>query len=290
MSIPAPYYQDSSVTIYHGDCREILPELNECADLCVTSPPYNVGMEYGEASSDRLDWSDYYNFLKNVGRGILDALKIGGVAAINLPKEVRLRRESTDFAARRVEKIGEKFDLALEEIGFLPREAIVWVKGTLDNPVSTTFAMGSDNNIYIRPTCEMILLHSKGRYFYDGGTGRRGRNEVPFLEETKDVWPICSSRDENHPACFPKQIPIRLIRMFTIMRKFLPLVIDPFMGIGTTLSAARDLGRKAIGIEIEERYCEIAAGRMAQDFFRFPNVEERSKAVINPQRSTSENE
>jgi len=257
------YYKDDHITIYHGDCREILPSLSGI-DNVITSPPYNVGMNYA-SYQDEMPWLEYYAMLETVARLCLDVLRDGGIMAVNLPKEVRLRREHPDFQFRRVEKVGEKFDLMCERIGFLPREAIVWVKGTLENPLSTTFAMGSDNNIYIRPTCELILLHSKGRYYYDGGTGRRGRDDVPFLAETKDVWEICGGRDAEHPATFPTEIPSRLIRMFTIDRKHTPLVLDPFMGIGTTLRVAKDLGRQAIGIDVDERYCEIAAKRMAQE-------------------------
>jgi site-specific DNA-methyltransferase (adenine-specific) len=267
MTVFSPYYQEDGITIYCGDAREVLPLLSGI-DLVVTSPPYNVGMGYA-SYLDALSWSDYYAMLEMVARLCLVALRDGGIMAVNLPKEVRLRREHPDFQSRRVEKVGEKFDLMCEQIGFLPREAIVWVKGSLENPLSTTFAMGSDNNIYIRPTCELILLHSKARYYCDGGTGRRGRNDVPFLAETKDVWEIGGGRDAEHPATFPAEIPSRLIRMFTLGRKYTPVILDPFMGIGTTLKVAKDLGREAIGIELDEKYCEIAVKRLAQGVLSF---------------------
>lgn len=256
-----PYYQDSAITIYHGDCREILPQLpDNSVDLVATSPPYNVGMEYEE----QLDWKDYYKFTEVWLRCCFGTLKDGGVLAINLPKEVKHNKEQIAKYGKRVEKIGAKVDLMCEDLSFLPRESVVWGKGGEGQPISSNFKMGSDNNIYIRSVCELILLHSKGRYFYDGGTGMRGKSAVPFLDETKDIWWINPVRDDSHPCPWPPEIPIRLMRMFTLNRKFTPIILDPFLGSGTTAYCAKKLNRKCIGIEIEERYCEIAANRCRQ--------------------------
>jgi site-specific DNA-methyltransferase (adenine-specific) len=123
--------------------------------------------------------------------------------------------------------------------------------------------MVSDNNIYIRPVCEMILLHSKGRYYYDGGTGRRGKREVPWLDETKDVWWNVPAHKNGHPAPFPVEIPSRLIQLFTCTRKRVPIVLDPFCGSGTTGVACIQTGRNFIGIELDAGYCEIARRRCA---------------------------
>jgi len=254
-----PYYQDEWVTIYHGDCREVLPELPK-VDLVLTSPPYNVGMEYEQV----MDWTDYYTFTKEWLRGSMEVLKDGGILAVNLPKEVKHTKEQIVKYGRRVEKIGERVDLMCEDLGYLPRESIIWAKGSEGQPISTNYKMGSDNNIYIRAVSEFILLHSKERYFYDGGTGRRGKAVVPFQDETKDVWWITPAHNNGHPCPWPAEIPHRLIRMFTLDTKFQPIVLDPFLGSGTACYCAKKLNRKSIGIEIEEKYCEIAAKRCSQ--------------------------
>ena len=259
-----PYYQDSYITIYHGDCREILPLIpDKSIDLVLTSPPYNVGMEYEKV----LGWPEYYSFMGEWINGSMAPLKDGGVLAINLPKEVKHTKEQIKKYGRRVEKIGERVDLMCGDLGYLPREAIVWAKGSEGQPISSNYKMGSDNNIYIRAVCEFILLHSKGRYFYDGGTGRRGKAVVPFKDETKDVWWVPAGHGNGHPCPWPQEIPNRLIRMFTLTNKFQPTILDPFLGSGTTAYCAKKLNRKCIGIEIEERYCEIAANRCRQMVF-----------------------
>jgi len=255
-----PYYQDDWATVYHGDCLELLLEMPK-VDLVLTSPPYNVGMEYENV----IEWPKYYNWIYEFLRKSLSVLKVGGILALNLPKEVKHTKEQIRRYGRRVEKVGQKVDAICEGVGFLPRETIVWAKGVEGLPISSRYEMGSDNNIYVRSTCELIFLHSKDRYFYDGGTGRRGKKDVPFLDETKDVWWIPVAHNNGHPCPWPLRIPSNLISMFTLNKKFTPLVIDPFMGSGTTLVAAKQLNRKSIGIESKEKYCGIAANRLRQE-------------------------
>lgn len=238
-----------------------------CVDAVVTSPRYNVGIDYGPMVNDKTDWVTYYS---EMGRFIVEAKRLlcaGGVLALNVPKEVRLRRDSILALGRRVEKISVRLEVMCEDAGLLPRESIVWAKGVEETgPISTTYAMGSDNNIYVRPTCEMILLWSKDRYYYDNGTGRRGTEDVPFLEETKDVWWNIPAHKNGHPAPFPEAIPTRLIRMFTCLKpgRRVPVILDPFMGSGTTMMACLNTGRDGIGIEINPGYYNIAKRRIEQ--------------------------
>lgn len=258
-----PYHVEPAGLIYCADCLTILPKIPEKSiDLVVTSPPYNVGKEY-EA---RLSWPDYYQWMKELFGPVKILMKPGAVFALNIPKDIKLSHEDLGKYGRRIEKIADRLSVMLmDDIGLLPRESIIWVKGPDGQAIATNFAMGSDNNIYLRRTCEEILLHSKDRYYYDGGTGRRGRKDVPFLDETKDVWHINPVRQNGHPCPFPREIPDRLIKLFTLNRKYDPVVVDFLMGSGTTLVAAKQLGRKYIGIEIEEKYCAIAKQRLAQE-------------------------
>jgi len=258
----------SEVKLYLGDCLDILPALEAgSVDAVVTSPRYNVGIDYGEYVDDNTSWATYYQEMEKFLRESLRILKPGGILALNVPKEVRLRKENIERYGRRVEKVATRLELMCEEMGFLPREAIVWVKSTESTgPIATTYAMGSDNNIYIRPTCEMILLHSKERYYYDNGTGRRGTKDVPFLDETKDVWWNIPAKRNGHPAPFPIEIPERLIKLFTCMKDgaVIPTILDPFMGSGTTGVACVKTGRNFIGIEIDPDYYAIAEKRIAE--------------------------
>ena len=192
-----PYYDKDGITIYHGDCREILPTLPK-VDLVLTDPPYGVGLAKWDADLVAHDWL-------------------------------------TDARA--------KADLVL----FTPGIA----------------------NLHKYPAPDWVLC-----WFKPGSTRRNGTGGFnhwePVLQFGKHKWmvdainlPDCANHAEyagGHPC--PK--PLALARWLLSATQESGQVIDPFMGSGTTLVAARNLNRRAIGIEIEERYCEIAARRLAQ--------------------------
>jgi len=275
-----PYYERDGITIYHGDCRDVLPLLGP-VDLVVTSPPYNCRKAY--PSGDEWAWDDYYTWMETVLQSLYRLLTKGGTLALNVPGVIRWQHDHqyasswSDFdpdyhshrhgerfiGKGRVEPLGFRLLAMMQALDPHIREPIVWIKGSNGNAISSDYRMGCDSDPYMRPAHEFILLGSKGRWFHRGGTGRRGREAVPFLDETKDVWFLPPVSNDDHPATFPLELPRRLIRLFTHAAD--ALVLDPFMGSGTTLRAAKDLGRRAIGIEIEEKYCEIAVKRLAQE-------------------------
>lgn len=256
------YPDDFINKVICGDCLEVMKEIPDGAvDLVVTSPPYNVG----EPHDVKQPWPWYFSFLESFCAETKRIMKSGAVLAVNLPKEVKLPKCDIELLGSRVVRLAERFDSIAESMGLLPRENIVWVKGYTEGAVfSHVSATGSDNNIYIRSTCEIITLHSKDRYYVDGGTGRRGKDAVPFTDETKDVWWIQPTSLKGHSCPFPISIPDRVIRMFTLDRKYSPIVLDPFLGSGTTAVAAKQLGRHYIGIEINPDYCKIAEDRLRQ--------------------------
>lgn len=277
-----PYYQDELTTIYLGDCLEVMSQLPECSvDLIPTSPPYNSRINY-DSNDDQLPWPLYYEWLGAVIKGACRLLVLGGTIAINVPLVIRWQRDhrfNKSWAGYdptyknhvgsvktqgkgRVEPLGFRiFDMLAREDSHV-REPVVWVKGSAGNAICTTHAMGCDSDPYFRPAYEMILIGSKGRWFHRGGTGRRGSEAMPFTDETKDVWFVPPVSNRGHPAVFPDAIPSRLIQLFTHAKD--AVVLDPFLGKGTTCYCAKKLGRRSIGIEIAERYCELAAKLCSQ--------------------------
>lgn len=199
-----PYYEHAGITIYHGDCREILPQLPP-VDLVLTDPPYGIGKDYGNNSDNQFDGS-WFPLAKERAAGV--AFTPGIINMFLYPK---------------------------------PSWVLCWFK---PGAVSRTR--------YGFNSWEPILI-------YDLPPSTREpdviRIEVGIQNEVGD-----------HPTPKPLKLFSRLLDRFTEAHS---IIADPFMGSGTTLRAAKDLGRKAIGIEIHEPYCEIAAKRLQQEVFDF---------------------
>jgi DNA modification methylase len=214
-----PYYEEDGITIYHGDCREVLPLLT--VEAIVADPPYGIAYSPGGGGKG---WAP--NSKTFTG----DDLIIGDDETFNptflLRYDVVVLWGANHYADR------------------LPPMPswVIWDK-RLTNDFSNDFA-----------DCEMAWTNQ-------GGPARMFRHLWNGL--LKD-----SERGERrvHPAQKPLALMKWVIGKYTIENH---IVCDPFMGSGTTLRAAKDLGRRAIGIEIEEKYCEIAAKRLAQKVFEF---------------------
>src|SRR3990167_6268611 len=276
-----PYFEHDGITLYHGRAEEVLPQLPESVDLIATSPPYNCRKEY-HGFKDQMAWPEYYELAGKVLDECYARLCVGGVLALNVPGVVRWQAEHEfaetwgDFDPKynthrngekvigkgRIEPIGFRLFDMMQRRDRHMREPIVWVKGSEGNAICSDYRMGCDSDPYMRPAHELILLGSKAQWFHRGGTGRRGGDAVPFLDATKDVWFVTPERDGNHPAVFPVEIPDRLIRLFTHASD--AVVCDPFAGRGSTLIAAKQRGRQAVGIEISELYCRRIVDRFSQ--------------------------
>ena len=212
-----PYFQDADVTIYLGDCREILPTLAP-VDLVLTDPPYgvNLGKKLNNQRFDR----EEYSMIDDTPEVVVPL--VNEVLSLCLPKCKRLVMTP-----------------GVKNMWAYPKPSHV---GCLYYPAA------SGCNSWGFSNWQPIFYYGKDPY------GGKGSKFDSFMS-------VEAAEDNGHPC--PK--PIAQWRKLT-ERVSLPseTILDPFMGSGTTLRAAKDLGRKAIGIEIEERYCEIAAKRMSQ--------------------------
>ena len=208
-----PYYQDDAVTIYHGDCREVLPV---AADVVVTDPPFGIShISNHTAPTTTAAW---------MNRAIANDSDTSTRDAV-----LSQYPEWACFGSHK----------ARPPIGY--RGVLVWDKG----PAS---GMG-DLSFPWKLSWELV---------YVAGRGWAGRRDEGVLKHMHIV--TRASMGRTHP----NEKPVDLL-MHLIHKHPGHTVLDPFMGSGTTLRAAKNLGRKAIGIEIEERYCEIAAERCRQE-------------------------
>jgi site-specific DNA-methyltransferase (adenine-specific) len=210
-----PYYADESVTLYHGDCREILPALPDAGCVLVTDPPYGISHSSNRPGAPR--------------RGE----QIANDDATTVRDEVLAlwgSRPALVFGSCRVQP---------PQIPV--RATLVWDKGG-------HVGMG-DLSLPWKQNWEHIYVSGQGF------VGRRDTGVLRF--NALAPW----AGEYTHPH----EKPVELMR--ALIEKCAPLatILDPFAGSGTTLRAAKDLGRSAIGIEIEERYCEVAVRRLGQE-------------------------
>lgn len=265
-----------------GDSQEVLPLIPEDSiDLVVTSPPYNCRTPY-DSFADETPWDEYYYFMGKIVKEMYRCLRVGGTVAINVPGFMRFQRDhqyahtwndydpeySTHRGSEkvlgkgRVEPVGMRLFQIMYDCDRHMREPITWVKGSEGNAMCSDFRMGCDSDPYNRSCQEWILLGSKGRWYHRGGTGRRGKDAVPFLEHTKDVWFILPVSDKQHPATFPEELPFRLVKLFVHAGD--AVVMDPFFGVGNTGLACLNAGVRFIGIERSAHYCNISADRLRE--------------------------
>lgn len=223
-----PYYSDEWVTLYHGDCRDVLPDIT--ADALITDPPYGVGLV--TKTSD-------YRQSRAFDNGV--SLR-ASLLYRDDPEHVReLVQTVMPLALARV-------DRALVFCG--PRMMWAYPEPAAVGGVFTV--NGAGRSPWGFQCIHPVLFYGKDPFLADGLGSRPNamRDEQPNREHV------------DHPC--PK--PLRWMT-WAVARasRAGETVLDPFAGSGTTLRAAKDLGRKAIGIEIEERYCEIAARRLSQE-------------------------
>jgi site-specific DNA-methyltransferase (adenine-specific) len=233
-----------------GDARECLKKLpDRCVHLMVTSPPYNVGKEYDED----LNLGEYLDFIEEIMKEVYRVLVFGGRVCFNVANLGR--RPYIPLHAYLIERF--------EGIGFLMRGEIIWYKGDAIAGSSTAWgSWQSAVNPTLRDVHEYIIVLSKGSFSRRKGPGKEDtitRDE--FIEFTKSVWrfPPASAVKVGHPAPFPVELPYRCIQLYTFKGD---VVLDPFVGVGTTCIAAILSGRHFIGIDINPEYVKKSEERI----------------------------
>lgn len=224
MSLPKPYYDEDGITIYHGDCRDILPYL-EPVDLVLTDPPYGIRYRSNHNSSRRGKWAKWVRY-ENLPGIIGDDVPLDPSFLLELDRPMALF--GGNYCADKLPS---------------SRCWIIWDKRD---------GIGPNN----QADCELCWTNFQKpsriwRHLWSGLL-RAGEENVALSEKLH-----------------PHQKPVNLLRFIIQYSDTEGIVLDPFMGSGTTLRAAKDMGRKAIGIEIEEKYCEIAVKRLAQGVLKY---------------------
>ncbi len=254
--------------LFHGDARDMSE--GQVADrsvaLMVTSPPYFTGKEYETdlaAGHVPASYGEYLEMLHDVFAVCLRKLEPGGRMAINVANLGRKPYRSLS---------ADVISILQDDLGMLLRGEIIWQKARGAGGSCAWGSYRSPQNPVLRDVTERIVIASKGRF--DRAIKRadredRGLPSVPsieaeeFLEATIDVWelPTESATKVGHPAPFPVSLPRRLIELYTYQAD---LVLDPFVGSGTTAVAAAGTGRHYVGFDTEASYIGLARERLSE--------------------------
>ena len=252
--------------LVHGDARHMDGIADGSVALVVTSPPYFAGKQYEEElERDGVPSSylEYLQMLTEVFAECVRKLEPGGRIAVNV---ANLGRKPYRSLSADVIRILE------HDLGLLLRGELIWQKGEGANGSCAWGSFRSASNPVLRDISERVVVASKGRFDRARTVAQRAADGLPhestlmtdeFMAMTLDVWTIPpeSARRVGHPAPFPVELPDQLIRLYTFKDD---LVLDPFMGSGSTLVAAARLGRRYAGYDLDTGYVEIARERVGQ--------------------------
>lgn len=226
-----PYYSDSYVTIYHGDCREILPTL-EKVDLVLTSPPFNLGDIHHTGNirhkcyADNMPESDYQNSQIEILDKVWFIVKEDGSLCYQHKNRIKGGVMITPYEW-------------LLRTRWLMKQEIVWFNRSQNFDKRRFYPM-TERIYWLAKSVQTELKNTLG------------------LHDDWHIEPV--GTDSQFTRAFPEELAQRIIVSFPQGQ----LILDPFLGSGTTAYCAKKLNRKCIGIEIEEKYCEIAAKRCSQ--------------------------
>ena len=243
--------------LIHGDstARETLP--SDSVDLIVTSPPYNIGMEYGEGTDDSRPYDEYLEFNQRWLSNCLYWARRSGRLCVN----VGLNKSK-----------GGKHPVSADitqiamQVGWQYHATILWLEGNISKATAWgSYASASAPHV-IAPV-EVVLVFYKEQWRLERPEWNERVSDITgdeFKDWVRGMWEFSGENRKpcGHIAAFPPELPARCIKLFSFVGD---VVLDPFSGSGTTMLTAMQLGRVAQGIELEAKYCEASKQRLKNE-------------------------
>ena len=234
--------------IFNKSAENMDDLIDNCISLTVTSPPYNVG----KLSDNNLSDDDYWKLMRQCFEEVYRVTESGGRLVLNV----------ANLGRKPYIPFSNMFTDLMLDLGFLMRGEIIWQKSKGAN---ANFAWGSwlsASNPVIRDIHEYCLVFSK-EGMSKGSKGKSTIEKDEFMESTLSIWNVNPARAKKigHPAPFPVELAERFINLYSYEKD---LILDPFIGSGTTALAASKLKRNYIGYEVNAEYCKLAEKRLAE--------------------------
>ena len=236
--------------IVKHDSRDLSFIPDSSIHLVITSPPYNTAKEYDKD----MTLEEYRKLIRDVFKEIYPKMVNGGRVCINV----------ANVGRKPYLPLHAYITLDLIKLGYLMRGEIIWNKGASAGISTAWGSWKSASNPTLRDIHEYILIFSKGTFSRKKKSKEDTISKEEFLEYTKSIWTFSaeSAKKIGHPAPFPDELPYRLIQLYSFEGD---VILDPFCGSGTTCVAAYKTKRYFIGVDIEQKYVELARKRINKE-------------------------
>ena len=243
--------------IFNHSSEQMYELPDDSVHLMITSPPYNVGKDY----DDDLTQREYMELLNNVWCETYRVLVPGGRACVNV----------ANLGRKPYLPLNAMITREMQNLGFLMRGEIIWNKSASAGASCAWGSWRSPANPVLRDVHEYIMIFSKEKFSRNKSATASKSATITrgdFLDFTKSIWsfPTASAARVGHPAPFPMELPSRLIQLYTYSND---VVLDPFIGAGTTALAAVRADRRYVGYEISSDYIKLAYERLKHDYDLF---------------------
>ncbi len=252
------YFQNDKIQIVKDDfiTTSLIP--NSAVDLIVTSPPYNLDIHYN-THKDNLSYQEYLEFTKKWLTKAYEVTKDTGRLCLNIPLDKNKGGQQSVYS--------DILNIA-KEIGWKYHSTIIWNEGNISRRTAWGSWKSASAPYVIAPVEVIVILYKNSWKKSEKGESTITNNE--FIEWTNGLWTFSgeSKKKVGHPTPFPIELPKRCIKLFSYKND---IVLDPFLGSGTTLISCIQEGRRGIGVEFDKDYCDIAKTRLR------PIVEEKSQ-------------
>ncbi|MBI4973934.1 site-specific DNA-methyltransferase [Candidatus Roizmanbacteria bacterium] len=261
-----PIPQENINKVFCKSSEQMTELPDNSVHLMVTSPPYNVGKDYDK----NLSMNEYRDLLTKVFKETYRVLIPGGRVCVNI----------ANLGRKPYLPIHSYVIEDMQKLGFLMRGEVIWNKAS---SASQSFAWGSwlsATNPTLRDIHEYILIFSKDGFARKKPVARKPTiTKEEFMEYTKSIWTFSAERASRigHPAPFPIELPYRLIQLYTFEDE---VILDPFVGSGTTCLAALKTKRRYVAYDNDQKYCELA-GKRIEEYLQSQNT------LFNQQKDTN---
>lgn len=247
------YYSQNNIQLYKGDVLNKHSFSKEFADLIVTSPPYNVGIDYN-SNDDELTYLQYLQFSEEWMKNCFDWSRSQARFLLNIPLDKNKGGHKS---------VGADLTRIAQDVGWKYHSTIIWNEGNISRRTAWGSWMKASAPFVIAPV-ELIVILYKDQWKKTNGSRISDITKEEFMEYTNGMWtfPGESKKRIGHPAPFPKELPYRGIKLFSFKND---VVFDPFAGSGTTLIMAAKTDRIGVGLEIDANYCELAKNRIINE-------------------------